>query len=288
MEILNILRTTAWFSLSMLSGIVGLNVPTKYRPFVLVPLISFALLAFWKIDDQKFGMEGTESGLMFIVIYISHMTCVLCVEQYHLPKKAGITFDFVGGFKMLFNARWLGTPRQAPDIHREQVKEKECTSPSDEESQFTDPSPIRTILQKPRAVFLRNRLISLFTIYATLQLYNYLFNNFVELEGTDFLPTKFTYFRRLPTVTLRETLIRTWLVCYWTAYSVALYTGFHDVLALFFVGTCLDSPTEWPPLFGSIKDATSIRGFWGKFWHRLVYRSYTSYGVFISKNSTLR
>jgi len=284
MEIITILRTTAWFSLSLLSGIVGLNVPQKYRPLVLLSLVSFALLAFWNVSDAKFGIKGTESVAMLIVIYISHMTCVLCVEQYHLPTKAGITFDFVGGYKMIFNARWLGTPRQSPNIHLDKPMEKECTSPSDKESKLTDSSPIRTILQKPRAVFLRNRLISLFTISAILQSYNYLFEKYIVLEGTDFLPTKLTYFRRFPTVTLRETLVRTWLVSYWTFYSVGLYTALHDLLALFFVGTCLDTPAEWPQLFGSIKDATSIRGFWGRYWHRLVYRSYTSYGVFISKN----
>jgi hypothetical protein len=36
----------------------------------------------------------------------------------------------------------------------------------------------------------------------------------------------------------------------------------------------LDSPEEWPSMFGSPLEAYSLRRYWGKFWHRLVYRPY--------------
>jgi len=32
---------------------------------------------------------------------------------------------------------------------------------------------------------------------------------------------------------------------------------------------------DWPPLFGSLTDITSIRNFWGKFWHQTVRRTLT-------------
>ncbi|KAH8590776.1 hypothetical protein B0O99DRAFT_300972 [Bisporella sp. PMI_857] len=296
-NILNILSSVSWFSLSMLSGVIGVNIQQRYRPVALASLIGFALLAFRNISDRKWGFEGTESFAMFVVIYLSHMTCVLIVEQYQLPSKSTsadptstilTSIDWRGGYKMLFNARWLGTPREAPGIHRHYLKPP--SSPADEESIQTDQfKPLRSFLRKPRTIFLRDRLIALFTIFIMLQAYNYIFMTLgprhgIALELTDFLPTKFSYFRRLPSVTLRETLIRFWLVGYWTFYSIGLYKGFHDVLALIFVGSGLDEPEDWPRLFGSIKDATSIRNFWAKTWHRLVYRSYTSYGAFISKH----
>ncbi|KAL2844891.1 membrane bound O-acyl transferase family-domain-containing protein [Aspergillus pseudodeflectus] len=31
-------------------------------------------------------------------------------------------------------------------------------------------------------------------------------------------------------------------------------------------------PEDWQPMFGSLRDAFSLRGFWGKFWHRLIRR----------------
>jgi len=275
----------------MITAVVAVNAKQIYRPYLLVPVISFALLAFWGISDQKLGFEGTESLTMFIVIYMSHITCVLCVEKYVLPKKSSSYIDWAGGYKMLFNARWVGTQRQAPDIKlvsKQEMDLEMCSPIVADDSSVTPANKITSILRSPRAVFLRNRAISLLTIWVALKTYNYLFEEFqnsdVRLEMMDFLPTKGTYFRRLNTVTVRDTLVRTWLVAYWVFYSIGLYTGLHNVLALIFVGSGIDKPEDWPPLFGNMRDATSVRNFWGKFWHRLVYRSYTSYAVWIVKN----
>jgi hypothetical protein len=293
MELLACLQAATWFSLSMVTATIGVNVKQSYRPYLLVPVIYFALLAFWDVSDQKLGIEGTESVTMLIVIYISHITCVLCVEKYVLPKKNSSSYiDWIGGYNMLFNARWVGTHRQAPDVKRNPKAEidLELASPVVIPEEFTSISTktVAKILRTPRAVFLRNRAISLFTIWAILRLYSYLFAKTrvygVELEMYDFLPTRESYFRRFNEITIRETIVRVWLVCYWVFYSVGLYTGFHNIFAIVFVASGLDKPEDWPPLFGNIRDATSVRNFWGKYWHRLVYRSYTSYGIWITKN----
>jgi hypothetical protein len=290
MEILTILSTFSWFSLSFVFGIIGINSPQVYRPLILLCLISSALLAFRNVSDRKLGFEGTETIVMFTLIYLSHMTCLLCVEKYVMPKKAA-SIEWKAGYKMLFNARWLGTHRQSPNIRAIAKTEIDCESNySDREEYPMDPSKrFRTFLRSPRGIFLRNRLISWCTIMASLQIYNYILLQVlpqlgVQLEMMDFLPSKQTYFRRLTTVTLRETVIRSWIVVYWTLYSVGLYTSLHDVLAFIFVGIRFDKPEDWPPMFGSVRDATTVRNFWGKYWHRLVYRSYSSYGIYISKN----
>jgi hypothetical protein len=58
----------------------------------------------------------------------------------------------------------------------------------------------------------------------------------------------------------------------------------HLGLSLFFVVVIrTDKPEDWPALFGSITEATSIRRFWSKFWHRIVVPSYTNYGIMISR-----
>ncbi|PLN84691.1 membrane bound O-acyl transferase family-domain-containing protein [Aspergillus taichungensis] len=41
-------------------------------------------------------------------------------------------------------------------------------------------------------------------------------------------------------------------------------------------------PHEWPPLFGSLTDAYSVRRFWGKFWHQLLRHPV----IFFSKAAT--
>ena len=53
---------------------------------------------------------------MFIIIYTFYIICVLYIKKYVLPKKLGVNIDWVRGYKMLFNACWLGTNRQVLDI----------------------------------------------------------------------------------------------------------------------------------------------------------------------------
>lgn len=290
MELINYALMCAYFSGSMLLGVIALNSAQIYRPALLVGLIGCAFLSFRQISDASFGVWGCEIFAMFVIIYISHISCVLCVEKYVLPKKPGVTFDWVGGYKMLFNARWLGTSRQAPDIKASAKIASDTENEQRREEYARDPSKkFRAMFRSPRAIFLRNRVISFVgtLIFEKIYSYSYLVlapKYGMQMDMMDFLPTKETYFRRLGEVTLRETVMRAWIVTFFLFYSICLYNTIHDALAFIFVGTGFDNPEDWPPLFGDIREATSIRNFWGKFWHRLVYRSYTSYGILISKH----
>jgi hypothetical protein len=152
---------------------------------------------------------------------------------------------------MLFNARWIGTYRQAPGVQGFTEAEKDLESPYECSMVYPAyPTPdFKAFLRSPRFRFLRNRIISLVTIYAIDQVYESLFNDVLPqyvdpVNVYDMLPSKQTYFRRLATVTLRETVIRTWMVLYWTWYSYSLYTSLHDVLAFIFVGIGLDNPED--------------------------------------------
>lgn len=292
MELINFMLMGAYFAGSMLLGIVALNSPQAYRPVLLAALIACAVLSFRQISDASFGVWGCEIFAMFIIIYISHISCVLCIEKYVLPKKPGVEFDWVGGYKMLFNARWLGTSRQAPDVKGAPKRDPISDIESEQrlEEYAADPSKkFRNMLRSPRAVFIRDRVISLIVTLIAEKIFSYSYLDLapkygIEMDLMDFLPTKESYFRRITEVTLRETIVRTWIVAFFLFYSICLYNTIHDGLAIIFVGTKFDDPEDWPALFGDIRDATSIRNFWGKFWHRLVYRSYTSYGIWITKN----
>jgi hypothetical protein len=46
-------------------------------------------------------------------------------------------------------------------------------------------------------------------------------------------------------------------------------TSFHYAyMSAFAVGTGLSSPQDWPPLFGEASKTTTLRYFWGAFWHQ--------------------
>ncbi|KAI2707625.1 hypothetical protein CBS147332_6683 [Penicillium roqueforti] len=58
----------------------------------------------------------------------------------------------------------------------------------------------------------------------------------------------------------------------------------YRVLSIFFVVIGLDSPADWPPAFGSMADAFTLRNFWGKFWHQFMRQPFTSISNFIARD----
>lgn len=85
-------------------------------------------------------------------------------------------------------------------------------------------------------------------------------------------------------ITARETLMRAFWAFYWAWCSFAMLDAADAALSIISVVVFrLDRPEDWPPLFGSLSEAYSIRRFWGKFWHRLVVRPYSNFGRYAAR-----
>ncbi|KAI6047545.1 hypothetical protein EDC04DRAFT_2887315 [Pisolithus marmoratus] len=52
----------------------------------------------------------------------------------------------------------------------------------------------------------------------------------------------------------------------------------HSLLAMIAVGTTLHEPRSWPVPFGQLKDAYTIRRFWGRTWHQFSRYTLTLFG----------
>ena len=46
----------------------------------------------------------------------------------------------------------------------------------------------------------------------------------------------------------------------------------YDIFALVAVAAGISQPDDWPSLFGKVSDATSVRQFWGSYWHQSLRR----------------
>ncbi|KAJ5566070.1 hypothetical protein N7535_007708 [Penicillium sp. DV-2018c] len=57
----------------------------------------------------------------------------------------------------------------------------------------------------------------------------------------------------------------------------------YRVLSIFFVGTGLDLPSDWPPAFGCMTEAFTLRNFWGSFWHQFMRQPFTSISNFVAR-----
>ena len=266
------------FTLSLSLSLMALNRESSRR-FLFGLIVVFGSSAFRHVSDVFRSTEQAHLACMFLLIFLSHTGYTLCIEDYHSPYKQNV-WDWRAAYKMVFNARWIGTTQQTPDVlQRSEHRNNEVIVRS--AGRITPSHAIRK--------FLRRRLTSAATIYLLNRLHHRLVltQNPVlshTFDYEDFLPPKQTFFRRIHSVTLRETIIRVWLVLYFNWSAWALYTGLHDIFALMFVGIGLDEPYEWPPLYGSLTEAYSIRRFWAKFWHRLVYRSYNGYAQVVSRD----
>jgi hypothetical protein len=62
-------------------------------------------------------------------------------------------------------------------------------------------------------------------------------------------------------------------------------SSYHDILSIVAVGLLkIDTPEEWPSLFGDITQAYTVRRHWSRFWHVLIYRAFSAHvALFTSK-----
>ncbi|KAG6328425.1 hypothetical protein ID866_10664 [Astraeus odoratus] len=66
------------------------------------------------------------------------------------------------------------------------------------------------------------------------------------------------------------------LVYFFTGY--ASLTIVYDIMAVVAVATNLYQPTLWPSPFGHVKDAYTIRRYWGRVWHQFTRYQLTIFG----------
>jgi hypothetical protein len=286
------IKPIVYFFVSMFFSLVALQSSQPCRAALFVLLVTFALLAFHGINEVTNSPEQADVLGLFILIYISHMGCVLLVEKHTLTvgKARASWRRWKSAYRMMFNARWIGTERLAPDICVRSSSGANRERPKYHDEHGNIPVVHKkgeAALLSRRVMFLIQRLVSSSSIFGLNCLWRFLLAphplHYHPLEYSDFRPTKQTYIRRLYHVTARESIIRLMVVFNFVWSAWALFTGLHDVLAILFVGIGLDEPDDWPQLYGRVDQAYTLRRFWGKFWHRLVYRSYTGYGIVLSE-----
>ncbi|KAJ6551907.1 membrane bound O-acyl transferase family-domain-containing protein [Mycena capillaripes] len=80
-----------------------------------------------------------------------------------------------------------------------------------------------------------------------------------------------------------------WRVTGTAAWAVAACSGMsmaHYTASILCVALGVSRPQDWPPLFGDLADAASVRTFWARGWHQIMRRSLCAHAKFIS--DTLR
>lgn len=230
---------------------------TSAKYFWFIP----SVLSLWSVASATYILHIT--SLLYIEKWPVPHSAALAATQQHKTSKIQWCLDFRATYKLWANPQLLGT--------------------------VVAPTHPRTKTQ-PRYVFLLRRLIKL-PIYYFLHSYAipwFFSQTIVEFLPEDVSPIQETMLRRLQHVTAREIVIRGYTAIVWILESVIFLDSAHIVSACCFVLVGLDSPSDWPVLFGSPRSATSLRKFWSKFWHRLPVRPYTNYGKLVARGLGLQ
>jgi hypothetical protein len=177
--------------------------------------------------------------------------------------------DWLFGYKMLFNAMCLGTKWQA----------RRPVSRTMDQTNLRRSSFVFRCLLK-----LLGRYIALCIMYDPL--FYFRMPNGVPITAMDYSPSNRYFVSMLLSPSSNATnsalahalAIRSWYLLELFLREFLILSSYHDILAILFVGILrLDSPVEWPPLFGDITKAYTIRGFWASYWHLLIYRSFSGF-----------
>lgn len=102
-----------------------------------------------------------------------------------------------------------------------------------------------------------------------------------DLEPSDWHPSK-TYMTPAllnGTFTLRDFWLRAVIAFHAYSGSALTICGAHTVCALIAVGV-FDSPLQaWPPLFGDVTQAYTLRRWYSHFWHKAMRKAFTIHAV---------
>ncbi|KAJ5656695.1 membrane bound O-acyl transferase family-domain-containing protein [Penicillium longicatenatum] len=150
------------------------------------------------------------------------------------------------GIWAAFNARCLGTSEQVRNI-----------------PQFSDKDPNHI---PSRAAFLRRTARIAALSYLGMDLLSSMSDP--EVGNRFLVPSRVPFFRRLGEVTLEEVSIRSFSTIAMGAGLVCSQGGIYNIFAFISVLTGMSDPSDWPPFYGSLSDAYSLRRLWNRTWHQ--------------------
>jgi hypothetical protein len=272
---MNLQNSLTGFASTSLSAILALATRGTVRKILTFWMLISAYQCFW-VSTEVTDDIGHQSVLrLFIIIWMLHMLNVLFAQGKAVSHSEGpMLYHLQMAYKMLWNARWIPIASQNDADASKELRNSR--------------------LLNERHAFACQRVLKALSIYCVNHVYQQALATDWEEYGlapfqlSDFGPHKERFFRRLildeNTPTVREAVIRTWLVFHflWTAW--AMFTFIHCLLSALFVSLRFDEPSEWPPLYGSIFDAWTIQRFWNRYWHRIVYKTYQALSIVFCTN----
>ncbi|KAK2810386.1 hypothetical protein FQN49_008542 [Arthroderma sp. PD_2] len=174
-------------------------------------------------------------------------------------KKGGAWERLKFGLSATWSFRHIGTPYQVKNV----------TAFSDNDQAYI-PS---------RSRFLLWTCLIFAASYMVLDLITFQVDTEVNLRF--FTPKNIPFFRRLHKVSGEEMTMRTVSIIASGLSIICIQRGSYSLIAFLSVLFGISEPREWPPLYGSLSQAFSMRRLWALFWHQTNASKFTSISNFI-------
>lgn len=253
MAALSPLIPLAYYGLASILTIHCLREPRHVRAASALPVLALSLAALSTAKELSwpFGLDSTFASV--VVFYLPYSAKLLLLDAHPSdPEHSSRPWTFVECYRIWNNPRGL--------------------------------VPLGGTQTTTRARFLVRQLSIAAGLWAfdAVVFQTLLVLALLNVKARDFSPGK-----ELPVLTdlsARELRVRAILSVQWCWSAYFLLEFYHCLLSVVFV--CLlrfDRPGEWPGLYGSFLEADSIRGFWGRFWHRLTIPTYLRYAHLVCR-----
>jgi hypothetical protein len=219
----------------------------------------FTLLSLVSSHKLSWAIGADSSFASLLVFYLLYSTKTLIFDLHTVSPEMSINnWSFVDCYKTWNNPRTL--PLRLSPLKRQ--------APS---------------YSKSRALFSLDQSAKAASLWA---LEHFVFQKvFVRALGqvvvADFSPEMELAFK----LSLHQMQVRAIMSVQWIWRAYFFLEFYHSLLAILFVAFLqFDDPEDWPSLFGSPMEAYSMRGFWGRFWHKLTIPTYVFYSRLFSRD----
>lgn len=248
--------------MASLLTIVSLKLRRQYRILTLGPVLLLTVLSLLSVHYIVWPIGANSIFASLVVFYLPYSVKLLVLDDLSVnPEHCAHSWSFTDCYRVWNNPQGLQV-RLSPFIK---------SAPSSSSA---------------RAIFAAKSIMKVAALWTfdSLIFQKMLAHVFSHVSPRDFAPEMelFTWRRGLhmpvSQLVVRATISIQWI---WTAY-VLMEVG-HTTLGAFFVSIGYDEPEEWTQLYGSLRNATSVRGFWGKFWHRITVPTYAFYSQIICR-----
>lgn len=232
------------------AAFIMVHIPPKHTAERVTAVIVIASLCVRAIAAVDRTTDAGQNHAEYMFGFILHANCFLVLLQLAAPRVGKTTGDrWNWACAMLFNPRLMIRKPPRPKTRR----------PED------------------RWIFMGLRLLQLFFLNSAFEYFRDQELLPFEIQPFDLGPSKDSKILQLyhATLTRRDLLIRAEMAFLSLVMPALVLSTAHALFSIFGVLIFEDDPADWPPLFGNILHAWSVRRWYSHFWEQLMRKAFT-------------